>query len=121
MRNRFTTRQTDVTFLFVVGMPRTGTSVLRQFLKRFNHIFVFGELLSENVCPTPGLFSDLKKLKKYIAPGSANETMFKKLSDATKDDVKYVGLKCPTGFVHFEEMKRVFANHKVVYLHSYRR
>ena len=101
-------------------MPRTGTSILRQFLKRFNHICVFGELLPANVCPTPRLFFDLQKLKKYIAPGSTNETMYKKLSDATKDEVKYVGLKSPEGFAHFEEMKRVFAHHKVVYLHPYR-
>ena len=112
-------KKSNINFLFIIGMPRSGTSILRRCFKGLDSFFLFNEILSSDKCPTPRFFQSRDRLEK-ISMSAVNEAVYRKLLKSQFERQTYIGGKFPGFNVHFKKMRYEFADYSVFYLHTIR-
>ncbi len=108
--------------VFILGMPRSGTSLTEQILARHDQVFGTGELLDigdhaarlgKLLGPTPGFPDSLRKISQTLLDDTAR-TYLEHLQEFSADAL-YVTDKMPQNFVHLGLINLLFPDAKVIH------
>ena len=111
----------EQTAIFILGMPRSGTSLLEQILSTHPGVFGAGELMAMNeviVKAMPG--SDYQHYPDAVANFSAaqwqqlGENYLNKLSELAPD-ASHITDKMPANFLHIAMIHLMFPNAKIIH------
>ncbi len=104
--------------IFIVGMPRSGTSLVEQILSSHNNVYGGGELVFLKKILNDRIFSDLKnkdilsKMNESFFQELANEYL-EKISQIDNSDKVFTD-KAPLNFRYIGFIKKLFPNSKII-------
>ena len=114
--------------IFIIGMPRSGTTLVEQILASHSRVAAGGELyfLNSAICKIPRLAvpfrPDTIKLPNYSLISEVNcteltetATAYRQATTPLKGDKKHLTDKMPHNFVHAGMIRLLFPNSKVIH------
>lgn len=108
--------------IFILGMPRSGTSLTEQILARHHQVFGAGELLDigdhaarlgKLLGPTPGFPDSLRNITQSLLDDTA-QAYLKHLHELSADK-DFITDKMPQNFVHLGLINLLFPESKVIH------
>ncbi len=104
--------------IFIVGMPRSGTSLVEQILSSHHNVYGGGELVFLKKILSDKIFFNLKNKDTTF---EINENLFQKISDEylkkisqINDTEKVFTDKAPLNFRYIGFIKKMFPNSKII-------
>lgn len=108
------------TFIFICGMPRSGTTFFKKILNKLPHHFIYNEMYSPNITITPALFCKRETLEKSVLSKPSNINVFKRYKKFNLSKEHFIGCKLPSLHNSFGGIRKTFEGHKVYFLHLLR-
>ena len=115
--------KTELTPVFIVGMPRSGTTLLEKILAQNEDIFGAGELptipqisrLLKRVTQSEGVYPmNMRKFTEYIQSHATR--YYLRATEELREDAKYIVDKMPHNFLHVGLIFVIFPHAKVINL-----
>ena len=110
----FNSEKVDKRLIFIVGMPRSGTSLLEQVLSSSNEIYAAGEL---RFIPS--------EMSSLISKQTSAKQILKKLNEIKKNYLEIISNltsksiivdKMPTNYFYIGFISRMFPNSKIIHI-----
>jgi tetratricopeptide (TPR) repeat protein len=102
-------------YIFIVGMPRSGTSLVEQIIASHTGVYGAGELMLLQ----DGIFEVMEEIKKH----GMNEHHFKLIKDNYEAGIDKMGIqeniiidKLPLNFIYIGFIMNIFPNAKIIHL-----